>query len=898
MGAKLFTSRAAAGGPAIEASSAEIRPRSRSLGRLYEAAALLLFTGAAFLFLSLATAKVDPLDASVHGANWVGPAGGNVAALLIQGFGLVAWLLPLEIALCGAPLFRGQRPHALGLRVAGDLVVAIVLSALVQVATPEAVVFGNAPAGGNVGLLFGELMREAFSTLGSFLVASTIVGLILIGRSSFSFIAGCQRALELARLLALRLEALFGRLTSAWGEARKLRSEQRQAERDASLPRIETQADEAQILLALDDDSDWIPMDHTGTPPLAISEALRAGQPVPIDGGRGLVVAKFSLDLGDDDAQVSAVPGASASSKPAAALDSEDSAESALEQALTGSPSPAPALTKVAPIAAPAASAPIAVVPAGPAANEPRIIDTKPALEVERVVVVKKPSKKGAFQLPSYEILQPAVINLNVLDRDKILEHATRLEKTLADYGVVGKVEEIHPGPTVTTYEVSCEAGTKVSKVASLADDLALGLSRKVRIIAPIPGKNRIGFELPNDERIAVNLRELIEDQRFEKLAEKAPLPVVLGRDIVGAPFYADLASMPHVIVAGATGAGKSVGLNVMLSSLLFKRTPDELRLLMIDPKVVELAPFDGIPHMLLPVVTDMKQAATALRWAVDEMERRYQLFANAGTKNITTYNGWVAKVASGEIPPPEVKMVEAIDANGQTVMVPAAKEGFDGHNLPQKLPYIVIVVDEFADLMMQQGKEVEVSVARLAQKARAAGMHVVLATQRPSVDVITGMIKANFPSRIGFRVAQKVDSRTILDEQGAELLLGRGDMLVKMNGANDTQRVQCPFVSEEEVSLLTDHLRAQGSPEYNEAILLCPDEEGADEEADEVIDPRFDEAVRIVAETQRCSTSWLQRKMTVGYNRAAKIVEMMEKRGMVGPPNGAKDREILVHAH
>ncbi|HEX3854108.1 MAG TPA: DNA translocase FtsK 4TM domain-containing protein, partial [Polyangiaceae bacterium] len=888
MGAKLFTSRAAAGGPAIGASSAEIRPRSRSLGRLYEAAALLLFTGAAFLFLSLATAKVDPLDASVHGANWVGPAGGNVAALLIQGFGLVAWLLPLEIALCGAPLFRGQRPHALGLRVAGDLVVAIVLSALVQVATPEAVVFGNAPAGGNVGLLFGELMREAFSTLGSFLVASTIVGLILIGRSSFSFIAGCQRTLELARLLALRLEALFGRLTSAWGEARKLRGEQRQAEREASLPRIETQADEAQILLALDDDSDWIPMDHTGTPPLAISEALRAGQPVPIDGGRGLVVAKFSLDLGDDDV----LP-------PVPAANDEREDLSALERALVGSPSPAPAIV----LGPDAAAAPLAchvdqpmplIAPSAQAAstsNEPRIIDTKPALEVERVVVMKKTPKKGAFQLPSYEILQPAVINLNVLDRDKILEHATRLEKTLADYGVVGKVEEIHPGPTVTTYEVSCEAGTKVSKVASLADDLALGLSRKVRIIAPIPGKNRIGFELPNDERIAVNLRELIEDQRFEKLAEKAPLPVVLGRDIVGAPFYADLASMPHVIVAGATGAGKSVGLNVMLSSLLFKRTPDELRLLMIDPKVVELAPFDGIPHMLLPVVTDMKQAATALRWAVDEMERRYQLFANAGTKNITTYNGWVAKVGSGEIPPPEVKMVEAIDANGQTVMVPAAKEGFDGHNLPQKLPYIVIVVDEFADLMMQQGKEVEVSVARLAQKARAAGMHVVLATQRPSVDVITGMIKANFPSRIGFRVAQKVDSRTILDEQGAELLLGRGDMLVKMNGANDTQRVQCPFVSEEEVSLLTDHLRAQGSPEYNEAILLCPDEEGADEEADEVIDPRFDEAVRIVAETQRCSTSWLQRKMTVGYNRAAKIVEMMEKRGMVGPPNGAKDR-------
>src|SRR5882724_10768299 len=321
MGAKLFSSRATANGPAVEASSALLAPRSRSLGRLYEAAALLLFTGAAFLFLALATAKVDPLDASVHGGNWVGPAGGNMAALLIQGFGLVAWLLPLEIALCGAPLFRGQRPHALGLRVAGDLVVAIVLSALVQVATPEALAFGRAPAGGNVGLLFGELIREAFSTLGSFLVASAIVGLILIGRSSFSFIAGCQRALELARAFALRLEALFGRLTGAWTEARKLRGAQRQAERDAALPRIEAQADEAQILLALDDDNDWIPMDHTGTPPIAISAALREGRPVPIDGGRGLVVAKFSLDLGDDDALLPSAPSILAPSHELTAAD-------------------------------------------------------------------------------------------------------------------------------------------------------------------------------------------------------------------------------------------------------------------------------------------------------------------------------------------------------------------------------------------------------------------------------------------------------------------------------------------------------------------------------------------------------------------------------------------------
>jgi S-DNA-T family DNA segregation ATPase FtsK/SpoIIIE len=509
-----------------------------------------------------------------------------------------------------------------------------------------------------------------------------------------------------------------------------------------------------------------------------------------------------------------------------------------------------------------------------------------------REIVKMVPSFGKGFTLPSTTALEPPGDECIVVDEEKLRESAVLLEKTLADYGVSGKVEEIHPGPTVTTFEVVPAAGTKVSKVASLADDLALGLSRKVRIIAPIPGKARIGFELPNDRRIPVSMRELVEDQRFLDL--KAPLPCVLGRDIVGAPYFADLASMPHVIVAGATGAGKSVGLNVMLVSLLFRKTPAELRMLMIDPKVVELAPFDRIPHMLLPVVTDMKQAANALKWAVDEMERRYQLFANAGTKNIGTYNGWVEKVERGEARPPKPVKVAAISAEGLEVEVPAAKDGSDVA-IPERLPYIVIVIDEFADLMMQQGKDVEASVARLAQKARAAGMHVILATQRPSVDVITGMIKANFPTRIAFRVAQKVDSRTILDEQGAEHLLGRGDMLVKMNGATDTRRVQCPFVSEEEVQRITDFLRAQGEPIYDEAILKPRDEDGKVEEADTENDPMYDSAVRIVAETRRCSTSWIQRKLGVGYNRAAKMVEAMERRGIVGPANGAKDREVLI---
>ncbi|MEO8796755.1 MAG: DNA translocase FtsK, partial [Polyangiaceae bacterium] len=505
---------------------------------------------------------------------------------------------------------------------------------------------------------------------------------------------------------------------------------------------------------------------------------------------------------------------------------------------------------------------------------------------------------KNAFNytLPSIDFLIAHKIDPTLaVDKEALLKNAELLIKTLQDYGVQGKVEDILPGPTVATFEVSPAAGTKVSKVASLADDLALALARKVRIVAPIPGKNRIGFEIPNDKRVPVSLRDLVEDRRFQSL--DAPLPVVLGRDILGAPVYADLASMPHVIVAGATGAGKSVGLNVMLTSLLYRRTPEELRLLMIDPKVVELAPFDRIPHMLLPVVTDMKQASNALKWAVDEMERRYQLFAAAGTKNIATYNNWVARVGRGEIKNPLPKRVIAKDHNGLLDELPPEKGSDEGEApLPEKLPFIVIVVDEFADLMMQQGKDVETAVARLAQKARAAGMHVILATQRPSVDVITGMIKANFPTRIAFRVAQKVDSRTILDEQGAEHLLGRGDMLIKLNGTNETKRVQCPMITEEEVQAVTDHIRSQGEPVYDENILKPrDDEESTEDEEDSEQDAMYDDAVRIVADTHRCSTSWLQRKLGLGYNRAARIVETMERRGLVGPSNGAKDREVLI---
>lgn len=820
-----------------------------------EAAGLVLLAATVFLSLALASVRSDPHDPDVSGANWMGPVGATIAGWLVRGFGLIAWLIPVDLALIGAPLLAGRVRRALGLRVAGDLVVAILAAALLQVLSPDLFVFGHEPPGGNVGLLFGELMRGLFSTLGSVLVGATSVVLILIGRQTFSLVQAAQATWRLIQGKTSKLGDLLRKIVAAWSQASKLRKERREAARLAGLPVIDARPSDQAIIAELEDDeSDWIPTDQETPLRLTVSASLAARAPMTLD---------TKSSAADNGARVIAASGTGGGSNASA------------EQTSLAPPTPPPRGNR--------------------AARAPRIVDTTEQSAVTREPREERRGTTSGFKLPPIELLQPAPPVITDVDRESLLQQAARLEKTLSDYGVSGRVEEIHPGPTVTTFEVAPEAGTKVSKVSNLTDDLALGLSRKVRIVAPIPGKNRIGFELPNDERCTVNLRELVEDKRFEKLAERAPLPVVLGRDIVGAPFYADLASLPHVIVAGATGAGKSVGLNVMLSSLLFRRTPDELRLLMIDPKVVELAPFDGIPHMLLPVVTDMKQAATALRWAVNEMERRYQLIANAGTKNIGTYNRWAKRVSAGELPRPAPEQVQALAPDGALVSVPAAKHGGDGTELPGTLPYIVLVVDEFADLMMQQGKEVEASVARLAQKARAAGIHVVLATQRPSVDVITGMIKANFPSRIAFRVAQRVDSRTILDEQGAELLLGRGDMLVKLNGSSDTRRVQCPFVSEEDVTALADHLRAQGAPTYHEAILTEPDQNGDGDEQEEQVDVRFDEAVRIVAETQRCSTSWLQRKMTIGYNRAAKMVELMEKRGLVGPANGARDREVLI---
>ncbi len=514
------------------------------------------------------------------------------------------------------------------------------------------------------------------------------------------------------------------------------------------------------------------------------------------------------------------------------------------------------------------------------------------------------PPAPGAFVLPPPDLLgDPPPSNIPV-DAAALRSNAERLVEKLASYGVRGRVDEIHPGPVVTMYEFEPQSGTKLSKIQALENDLALALAaQKVRIVAPIPGKARVGIELPNEERQTVYLREILEDERWVR--HHGALPVALGKDIAGKPVYGDLAKMPHLLVAGATGSGKSVGLNVMLASLLAKKTPDEVRMLMIDPKVVELAVFDEIPHMLLPVVTNMQQAALALKWAVDEMERRYQLFADAGARSIATFNQKVDRVHRGDLAPEKFfpgrkGKVRAQDPNGQEVLLdPDGDERPDALDvLPEKLPFVVVVVDEFADLMMVAAKDVEACIARLAQKARAAGIHVILATQRPSVDVITGMIKANFPARIAFKVSQREDSKTILGRMGAQNLLGMGDMLMIPPGASELRRVHCAYISEDEVRAVCDFLRQQGKPAYDTDILK-PREEDAGANGQATDDPQYDRAVAAVAQAGYCSISHIQRQLSVGYNKAAKLVERMEKEGVVGPPSGKAGgrREVLINA-
>ncbi|MBF0228313.1 MAG: DNA translocase FtsK [Desulfamplus sp.] len=477
--------------------------------------------------------------------------------------------------------------------------------------------------------------------------------------------------------------------------------------------------------------------------------------------------------------------------------------------------------------------------------------------------------RKGEFQLPNLSFLKN-ISRKTEVDHHSIRRDAELLEKKLGYFGIKGEVMGVSPGPVITTFEYRPEPGIKISKIVNLADDLALALSAfSIRIVAPIPGKDVMGIEIPNIKKSLVPFIDIVSSEDF--MNSKSKLPICLGKDIIGNPVVVELDKMPHLLIAGATGTGKSVGLNAMITSILYKSTPEEVRFLMVDPKRIELSFYNDIPHLLTPVITDMKKATIALQWLVREMDRRYTLLAKSQVRHIEQYNQKIKKnlIGSGDNP---------LDTEE-----------------PEQLPYIVVIIDELADLMMTASRDIEFSLTRLAQMARAAGIHLILATQRPSVDVLTGIIKANFPTRISFQVSSKTDSRTIIDANGAETLLGNGDMLFVPPGTARLTRVHGTYLSEEELMEITTFLKSQGKPEYVLDVITETDEEPTQETMDDDYDDKYNEALEFVVATKQASISGIQRALRVGYNRAARIIDIMEKRGIVGPSDGVKPRRVIV---
>lgn len=517
-------------------------------------------------------------------------------------------------------------------------------------------------------------------------------------------------------------------------------------------------------------------------------------------------------------------------------------------------------------------------------ASEPKIFDRADAIKKERAQQSQLSLQNLGkdYQLPPISLLNSEDQKTVTIDIESLKMNARLLEKKLLDFNVEGHVTEIHPGPVIAMYEFQPAAGVKLSKIAGLADDLSIAMGgRQVRIVAPLPNKPAVGIEIPNYERETVWLKDIIADASFQKSETK--LPFAIGKDIEGHPYVADISKMPHLLVAGATGSGKSVSVNSMILSILYKASPQEVRLIMVDPKMLELSIYEGIPHLLLPVVTDPKKASMALRWAVKEMERRYKLLSDINARHIVNYN---QKVATKNFVSKQATRGYAPD--------PSTGEELLEHK--EKLPYIVIMIDELADLMMVSSREVEESITRLAQMARASGIHLILATQRPSVDVITGVIKANFPARMSFKVSSKHDARTVLDRIGSERLLGSGDMLYIPPGASQLIRLHGAYISEEEVGRVVDFLKKQAKPVYDESILNPIETEGVDVEEDEAnMDALYDQAVAVVAESKQASISMIQRRLRVGYNRAARMIEKMEAEGIVSPPSSAGQRQVLV---
>jgi len=771
-----------------------LEPRRRS-----ELAGFLVAVAGLLLLLSLAS--FTPEDPSLNTAaaagatthNWVGPVGAYTADLVFQGFGWVAYLIPMLLLVVGARWlmvrpFAAPKTKAVG---AGLLVIS--MSALLEMFPYTPAVRGLIRGSGMLGYLAAAGLIHTFNQLGAWIVAGAVFlsSLFLVTRFSFSWAAGFLQA---------RWQALaepVGARWKAWQEARAVAMAERRRRR-AEVMRLR------------------------GKPPIIMQrEGMSQASPVV------------------NQPQPNAPPQEASAAEPAA-----------------------PHLMPAPAGEASARISPGSMVRGRKAEQEsvppPRIVGRGP----------------HAYKLPNASLLRPPD-DTEGIDEDELKDRAARLTAKFSEFGVIGAITQIHPGPVVTTYEFKPEAGIKYSRITNLVDDLCLAMKAESILIDRIPGKSTVGIEVPNLHREIIHLREAVESGEFA--ASTSKLTLCLGKVITGKIKIADLTQMPHLLIAGSTGSGKSVAINSMVVSMLYKSNPNEVKLLMIDPKRLELGLYEGTPHLLTPIVTEPKQAANVLRRATFEMEERLKKLAEHGVRNIEQYNKSFASESTLNL--------------------------FDNDGRPeQPLPYIVIVIDELADLMMVEPQGVEESITRLAQMARAVGIHLILATQRPSVDVITGLIKANLPARISFRVASKVDSRTILDANGAEALLGRGDMLFLPPASARLQRLHGPLVTEQEITKVVEWWKSQSQPQYNDEFLKPVKDrereevEGGDDEESAELDAVYDDAVRLVVESGKASTSLLQRRLRLGYGRAARLIDMMQKDGIVSAPDGSKPREVLKH--
>ena len=820
----------------IEEQPRMILPRA---SRRNEILAILLLAVGLLLALCLISAAFYPNDPSWNSAgandthNWAGAIGANVAATAFQFIGLAAFLLPLLLFAAAWRRFRRNAIHHPWTRIVGLLVLVIAASALLSISQVKPLFDASVQPGGLLGAVVSQGLASGLSNIGAtvLLVAIAATGLLLA--TNFSFIR-LYEALISAISSRFAFVAKIPERFHAWRQTRRELAEKRKETKAA----IKAEREAARSALKQT---------------LNLSPAERVADFMKEPARETVAVIRAEAKTAEPQASVAAAAAASAGAMPIPAtivtgrttkrsiltsgdLDVDEDEE--LEEMVKGASvlrikTEAPATAKL------------------------------PFDSSRRV-------NYSDYVLPPLHFLNEAPPHSEQADAE-LLSLATRLAEKCKEFNVTGQIKHICPGPVVTTYEFKPDPGVKYSRVVSLVDDLCLALKAESIRIDRMPGKPHVGIEVPNPRRETIFLREVIESRAFQESGSK--LTIALGKTIDGLNYVADLAKMPHLLIAGTTGAGKSVGVNSLIVSILYRARPDEVKFILIDPKRLELGLYEDIPHLATPIIVDPKLASRSLKWAVAEMERRYRDLAGWGVRNIDGYNTEIMRR----------NLIKEYDDKGE----------------PWKpLPYIVIIIDELADLMMTSGREVEESITRLAQMARAVGIHLVLATQRPSVDVITGLIKANFPSRISFRVSSKIDSRTIIDTNGAEQLLGRGDMLFLPPGTSRLIRVHGAYIDETEISRIVSHMKAQGPPSYDETITQSDEEALGLDASQGEHDELFEEALRICVEMKRASTSVLQRRLRIGYGRAAAILDVMEREGLIGQADGSRPRPVLGRAY